>query len=105
MSTILIVDDGTPEVFYTAQSQFDSEHIRLLTDKLVATAEDLKTANARLRGLINIGMDFAAGLATAFEFFSASCFAGFSSGRTVSILTVRELFVPCREAGAAGTTS
>jgi two-component system, cell cycle sensor histidine kinase and response regulator CckA len=38
---------------------FDREHLRLVTDKLSEKAEDLKTANARLRALINIGLDLA----------------------------------------------
>ena len=39
---------------------FDHEHLRLLTDKLSQTDEDLRTANARLRALINIGLELAA---------------------------------------------
>lgn len=39
---------------------FDREHLRLVTDKLSDTIEDLRTANARLRAVINIGLDFAA---------------------------------------------
>ena len=35
------------------------DHLRLLTDQLSETAEDLKDANARLRALVNIGLDLA----------------------------------------------
>jgi two-component system, cell cycle sensor histidine kinase and response regulator CckA len=38
---------------------FDREHLRLLTDKLSEKADDLRTANARLRALINIGLELA----------------------------------------------
>jgi PAS domain S-box-containing protein len=40
-------------------TEFGREHLRLLTDKLSATVGDLKTANARLRALINIGLEVA----------------------------------------------
>lgn len=36
---------------------FDREHLRLLTDKLSDNTEDLRAANARLRALINIGLE------------------------------------------------
>jgi PAS domain S-box-containing protein len=39
---------------------FDREHLRLVTNKLSEKAGDLRTANARLRGLINIGLELAA---------------------------------------------
>lgn len=38
---------------------FDREHLRLLTDKLSENAGDLRAANARLRALINIGLELA----------------------------------------------
>jgi PAS domain S-box-containing protein len=38
---------------------FDREHLRLLTDKLSDKAGDLRSANARLRALINIGLELA----------------------------------------------
>jgi two-component system cell cycle sensor histidine kinase/response regulator CckA len=38
---------------------YDREHLRLLTDKLSEKSGDLKTCNARLRALINIGLEFA----------------------------------------------
>jgi PAS domain S-box-containing protein len=38
---------------------FDREHLRLVTDKLSEKAGDLKTANERLRALINIGLELA----------------------------------------------
>jgi two-component system cell cycle sensor histidine kinase/response regulator CckA len=37
----------------------DHHHLRLLTDQLSEKTEDLKDANARLRALINIGLDLA----------------------------------------------
>jgi PAS domain S-box-containing protein len=40
-------------------TRFDREHLRLLTDKLSEKAEDLRAANARLRALINIGLELA----------------------------------------------
>ena len=38
---------------------FDRAHLRLLTDKLSEKAGDLRSANARLRALINIGLELA----------------------------------------------
>jgi PAS domain S-box-containing protein len=40
-------------------AEFDREHMRLLTDKLSENVEDLRSANARLRALINIGLELA----------------------------------------------
>lgn len=39
-------------------SNFDREHLRLLTDKVSEKAGELRAANARLRALINIGLEF-----------------------------------------------
>ena len=39
--------------------EFDREHLRLVTDKLSEKAGDLRSANARLRALINIGLELA----------------------------------------------
>ena len=39
--------------------EFHGEHLRLLTDKLSDKAADLRTANARLSALINIGLELA----------------------------------------------
>jgi PAS domain S-box-containing protein len=39
--------------------EFDREHMRLLTDKLSEKVEDLRLTNARLRALVNIGLDLA----------------------------------------------
>jgi PAS domain S-box-containing protein len=39
--------------------EFDHEHLRLLTDKLSEKAGDLRAANARLRAVINIGLELA----------------------------------------------
>jgi PAS domain S-box-containing protein len=36
---------------------FESAHLRLMTDKLSDKAGDLRTANARLRALINVGLE------------------------------------------------
>jgi two-component system cell cycle sensor histidine kinase/response regulator CckA len=49
----------TPPEGAPLTTEFDREHLRLLTDKLSDKAEDLRTANARLRALINIGLDLA----------------------------------------------
>ncbi|MEX2285080.1 MAG: PAS domain S-box protein, partial [Gemmatimonadota bacterium] len=40
--------------------EVDREHLRLVTDKLSEKAGDLKHANARLRALINIGLELSA---------------------------------------------
>jgi diguanylate cyclase (GGDEF)-like protein len=39
--------------------EFDREHLPLITDTLSENVGDLRTANARLRALINIGLEFA----------------------------------------------
>ena len=41
------------------EAALDREQLRLLGDQLSETTEDLRLANARLRALINIGLDFA----------------------------------------------
>jgi len=46
--------DGAP-----LTSDFIREHLRLLTDKLSTSAGALRNANARLRALINLGLEFA----------------------------------------------
>src|SRR5580700_4758965 len=48
------VEDASP-----LTTSFDREHLRLVTDKLSETAGDLRGANARLRALINIGLELA----------------------------------------------
>jgi PAS domain S-box-containing protein len=40
--------------------EFDREHLRLVTDKLSEKAADLRASNARLRALINIGLELEA---------------------------------------------
>jgi PAS domain S-box-containing protein len=40
-------------------AEFDREHLRLMTDKLSEKVGDLKITNARLRALINIGLELA----------------------------------------------
>ncbi len=47
------VTDGTPD------TALQTDQLRLLGDQLSETTEDLRLANARLRALINIGLDFA----------------------------------------------
>jgi two-component system cell cycle sensor histidine kinase/response regulator CckA len=41
------------------EREADREHLRLLGDKLSEASDDLRIANARLRALINIGLDLA----------------------------------------------
>ena len=48
-----------PQTPLPLTTEFDREHLRLLTDKLSEKAGDLRTANARLRALINIGLELA----------------------------------------------
>ena len=50
---------GLPPDASPLTTAFDREHLRLLTDKLSAKAGDLRSANARLRALINIGLELA----------------------------------------------
>lgn len=53
---------GTPSdasPLMTLTKEFDREHLRLVTDKLSETAGGLRTANAQLRALINIGLELA----------------------------------------------
>ena len=40
-------------------ADFDREHLRLVTDKLLEKTDDLKSANTRLRALVNIGLELA----------------------------------------------
>jgi PAS domain S-box-containing protein len=42
-------------------SEYDREQLRLVTHELSETVDDLRHANARLRALINIGLEFASG--------------------------------------------
>ena len=53
------VGTGSRSVASPLTTDFDREHLRLLTDKLSEKAGDLRTANARLRALINIGLELA----------------------------------------------
>jgi two-component system cell cycle sensor histidine kinase/response regulator CckA len=41
------------------RTEFDQEHLRLVTAKLSETVEDVRVANTRLRALINIGLELA----------------------------------------------
>jgi PAS domain S-box-containing protein len=50
---------GMPPDASPLTTAFDREHLRLLTDKLSEKAGDLRIANARLRALINIGLELA----------------------------------------------
>jgi len=52
-------ETGTPSDASPLTTAFDREHLRLLTDKLSEKAGDLRIANARLRALINIGLELA----------------------------------------------
>jgi len=50
---------GLAADFAESDSAVDREQLELLGDQLSKTADDLRIANARLRALINIGLDFA----------------------------------------------
>src|SRR5688572_11113129 len=50
---------GGPAVEPLSATTMDREHLRLLTNKLSEKTEDLGSANARLRALINIGLELA----------------------------------------------
>jgi CheY-like chemotaxis protein len=52
-------ETGRPSDASPLTTEFGREHLRLLTDKLSEKAGDLRTANARLRALINIGLELA----------------------------------------------
>jgi PAS domain S-box-containing protein len=54
--TLEIAAAGDPT---SADPEYDREQLRLLGGQLLETGTDLRSANARLRGLINIGLDFA----------------------------------------------
>ena len=53
------LDTGMPPDTAPPTTAFDREHLRLLTDTPSEQAGDLKTANARLRALIKIGLELA----------------------------------------------
>jgi PAS domain S-box-containing protein len=53
-----LVDDPAEGVDAT-DNDADREQLRLLGDQLLETTEELRQANARLRALINIGLDYA----------------------------------------------
>ena len=48
-----------PSIASSRTTEFDREHLRLLTDKLSEKAGDLRTTNAQLRALVNIGLELA----------------------------------------------
>jgi PAS domain S-box-containing protein len=52
-------ETGLPQDTSPRATVFDREHLRLLTDKLSEKTGDLGSANARLRALINIGLELA----------------------------------------------
>jgi PAS domain-containing protein len=54
-----VSDPRTPPDALPLTPAFDREHLQLLTDKLSKKAGDLRAANARLRALINIGLELA----------------------------------------------
>jgi PAS domain S-box-containing protein len=54
------VQDAAPNAaVLLSKTEFDRQHLRLLTDKLSETAGDLRAANARLRALNNVGLELA----------------------------------------------
>jgi signal transduction histidine kinase/CheY-like chemotaxis protein len=52
-------ETGVPSTDTPLAPAFDREYLRLVTDKLSEKADDLRTANARLRAVINIGLELA----------------------------------------------
>jgi two-component system cell cycle sensor histidine kinase/response regulator CckA len=50
---------GMPSDASALATEFDREHLRLLTSPLTEKAGDLRSANARMRALINIGLELA----------------------------------------------
>ncbi len=96
----------TKDVAVAPAPEFDREHLRLLTDKLSEKAGDLRAANARLRALINIGLEFASGGATvhALQAVCASVRDLFGAAYvTVGIVDPVDLKVrECFSAGASG---
>ena len=50
---------GTPSAVPPLPAAVDREHLRLITGKLSEKAVDLRAANARLRAMINIGLELA----------------------------------------------
>ena len=53
------LDAATAADSCAATNETDCEHLRLLTDELSEKDEDLRSANARLRALLNIGLELA----------------------------------------------
>lgn len=52
-------ETGMPSDASPLTTAFDREHLRLLTNQLSEKVGDLRTANTRLRALINIGLELA----------------------------------------------
>ena len=52
-------ESGSREDVAPLTTEFDREHLRLITDKLSEKAGDLRAANVRLRAMINIGLELA----------------------------------------------
>ena len=52
-------DTGSERHTPLTATEFDREHLRLVTDKLSENVWELRTSNARLRALINIGLELA----------------------------------------------
>jgi PAS domain S-box-containing protein len=50
-------ETGMPPEVAPLTTVYEGEHLRLLTDKLSEKTADLRTTNARLRALINIGLE------------------------------------------------
>ena len=54
-----MADEGQDALDAPADAASDLEQLQLVSDQLSETTEDLRLANARLRALLNIGLDFA----------------------------------------------
>ena len=58
LSTVdTVLGAAVPPVAQAPPEEFDREHLRLLTDKLSANADELRRANERLTTLIDLGLD------------------------------------------------
>ena len=55
-------ETGAKSLDAALTTEFDRDHLQLVTDKLSQTTEDLRVSNTRLRGLVNVGLELASEL-------------------------------------------